>query len=232
MLRIVFLISLLANVVFFVWSQGYLGAADSGREPQRLAAQIDPDKIRLLTTPEKDKAPTAATEKPAEKLPEPAVLCRRVPGLTTEQADSLLALFKEKLPGVTTASSVAEAPPRIVVAITGLANKEAADTKMTQVKAFGVTTPLTLEEEGHGTYRLVFASFSGRLSAEQLLTNLSKRGLKTPRVVELPAAGKQATLELKGPEPAFAPFSGLLEGQKGAIPAIHAEDCPVPTPGQ
>jgi len=64
-LRLVVALLLLANAVWFGWSQGWLPAGllpwpsdEAQREPQRLAAQLHPERIRIL--------PTAGTPGPAE----------------------------------------------------------------------------------------------------------------------------------------------------------------------
>jgi hypothetical protein len=49
-MKLAFLLLLLANLVLFAWQQGVFGSApDAGREPQRLARQIAPEQIHLLT---------------------------------------------------------------------------------------------------------------------------------------------------------------------------------------
>ncbi|MBX9715730.1 MAG: hypothetical protein K2X42_03965 [Burkholderiaceae bacterium] len=62
MLRGLLLALLLANLVFFVWSQGGLGKADGSapggeREPERLSRQVNPEALQLLR-------PTAAAPGP------------------------------------------------------------------------------------------------------------------------------------------------------------------------
>ena len=62
MLRGLLLALLLANLVFFVWSQGGLGKADGSapggeREPERLSRQVNPEALQLLQ-------PTAAAPAP------------------------------------------------------------------------------------------------------------------------------------------------------------------------
>jgi len=52
-MRVVVLVLLAVNALFFVWSRGWLDAvtglpADGGREPQRLAAQQHPERIQPL----------------------------------------------------------------------------------------------------------------------------------------------------------------------------------------
>ena len=53
MLRILVALLLLANLAFFVLSQGWLEpllslSAHNDREPQRLAAQVNPQQLRVL----------------------------------------------------------------------------------------------------------------------------------------------------------------------------------------
>lgn len=53
MMRVVVLVLLAVNALFFVWSRGWLDAvtglpADGGREPQRVAAQQHPERIQPL----------------------------------------------------------------------------------------------------------------------------------------------------------------------------------------
>ncbi len=47
-MRVAFLILLLANVVLFFWGQSRLGTGDGGREPERMAQQVAPDKLRIV----------------------------------------------------------------------------------------------------------------------------------------------------------------------------------------
>ena len=52
-MKLVFLLLLLLNVALFAWQQGAFGHfAESGREPERIARQLQPDRIRVLS--EKD----------------------------------------------------------------------------------------------------------------------------------------------------------------------------------
>lgn len=47
-MRVAFLILLLANVVLFFWGQSRLGMGNEGREPERMAQQVSPDKLRIV----------------------------------------------------------------------------------------------------------------------------------------------------------------------------------------
>ncbi len=61
MLRALVALLLLANVGFFAWQEGWLDAvvgisAQQGREPQRLKAQVDPERLIVLGMPQMDAA--------------------------------------------------------------------------------------------------------------------------------------------------------------------------------
>lgn len=60
-MRIAILVLLLANVILFLWGQGYLGTQDAGREPQRSAQQLAPEKLRFVAPD----SPKAAADSPA-----------------------------------------------------------------------------------------------------------------------------------------------------------------------
>jgi hypothetical protein len=76
MLRALVLGLVLANVAFFLWSQGHLRgwglAPDEEREPERVQRQIAPDALRLLerATPPGE-APPADSATPAPGNPPP-----------------------------------------------------------------------------------------------------------------------------------------------------------------
>lgn len=45
--RSLFILLVLANLLFFAWGQNYFGETETGREPQRLARQLSPEKLRI-----------------------------------------------------------------------------------------------------------------------------------------------------------------------------------------
>lgn len=47
-MRLALLILLMVNVLLFAWGQGYLGTQEAGREPERLARQLAPEKLRIV----------------------------------------------------------------------------------------------------------------------------------------------------------------------------------------
>ncbi len=68
-MRTLLLALLLANLVFFAWSQGWMASAGLGpvtqREPQRLALQIHPEQVRVTPAPVAPASAASASSAPA-----------------------------------------------------------------------------------------------------------------------------------------------------------------------
>lgn len=166
-IRLFFFLLVLANLVFFVWTQGYLGAADDGHEPQRLSQQLHAEKLRITRDAQ------ASAAKPVE------LACRVINGLKPVEADTLKAAV-EAAGGEAKVLPLAEATRHLVL-IADLANKAAADKKSAELTRFGVEghSAVALEE---GRYEVVLGSFDNEAAARSLLQGLIKRGVKSARV--------------------------------------------------
>jgi hypothetical protein len=113
-IRLFFFLLVFANLLFFAWAKGYFGAADENREPQRLAGQLQADKLRVVRN----------IQAPAAKKPDLA--CRIINGLNPAEAESLKAAMKSG-GGEASILPPAAAAPRYLIVITDLANKAAAE---------------------------------------------------------------------------------------------------------
>ena len=52
-MKLAFLLLVLVNVLLFAWQHGAFGRyGDGGREPERVARQVEPERIRVLTEKE------------------------------------------------------------------------------------------------------------------------------------------------------------------------------------
>lgn len=75
MLRALVVVLILANMGFFAWRQGWLGAplsdAHAGREPQRLKAQVHPERL-VVEPPPAASAPEAGPSAPDDASAPPA----------------------------------------------------------------------------------------------------------------------------------------------------------------
>ncbi len=176
-MRGVFFALILANLVFFVWAQGYFGE-DAGREPQRLAEQLNPGKMTVTVR-----------EKPA---PAPADACRIVAGVTARDAEALQKALGE---------GVVLRPLDETswwVSINALPTKAAADKKAAELKLLGVADFHVLQGEG-GSFAVSFGVFDSEAAASEMLQALARKGVKSARVES--KAKAPTRFELRGPAP-------------------------------
>jgi hypothetical protein len=183
-IRLFFFLLVFANLLFFAWAQGYFGQIDDNREPQRIAGQLQAEKLRIVPNI------TAA----GTKKQDPA--CRVINGLNPTEAENLKSAMKAG-GGEATILPLAEPKPHLVI-ISDLANKVAAEKKMAELARFGVAEQTAVELEG-GRYEIVLGSFPTESSARELLQGLVKRGIKSARVDSREQPAPKVRVEARGP---------------------------------
>ena len=182
-IRPIFFLLVLANLMIFVWAQGYFGGADESREPQRLEQQLHPEKLRIERMAQ---APGASKEDAA---------CRVISGLTMANAEALMA-------AITAAGAQAkilplEEPALYLVLITDLANKAAADKKLAELTRLGIEAPRLVALEG-GRHEIILGSFPAESAARDLLQGLNKKGIKSARTDKREQPAIKARVETRG----------------------------------
>ena len=167
--RLIFFLLLLANLLFFAWTQGYLGASDDSREPQRLEQQLHPEKLRIVGA-----APVVATAVMKDDR-----ACRVVDGLRLAEAEALRTSLEAA--GAEARVSPTAEPPLYLVVIGDLANRAAADKKAAELTRLGFEghTVVALQD---GRHEFVLGSFPSEAAARAFLQNLASRGIKSARV--------------------------------------------------
>lgn len=183
MLRLLVLALLLANAGYFAWTQGLLAdygfAPAAQAEPQRLAQQIRPDAMKLLTTAEarqleNDPTPAAA--------PQPAPECLQAGLFTPEQSTALRAGLESSFPiGSWTLESGVE-PPRWIVYMGKYSSEDALAKKRSELRGMGVSfEALANPALGPG---LSLGHYTSQAEAERELAKVATRGVRTAKVVQ------------------------------------------------
>lgn len=183
-IRLFFFLLVLANLLFFAWARGYFGQIDDNREPQRLAGQLQADKLRIVRN-----IKTAEAKKQD-------LACRLINGLNPAEAENLKSAVKTA-GGEATILPLAEPMPHRVV-ISDLANKAAAEKRAAELTRFGVTEQTSVELEG-GRYEIVLGSFPTEPAAREMLRTLVKRGIKSARVDSREESARKVRVEARGP---------------------------------
>jgi hypothetical protein len=183
-IRLFFFLLVFANLIFFAWAKGYFGQVDDNREPQRLAGQLQAEKLRIVRN-----IKAVETKRPDQT-------CRLINGLNPTEAGNLQSALKTA-GGEATILPVPE-PKVYLVLISDLANKAAAEKKAAELSRFGVAEQTAVELEG-GRYEIVLGSFAAEAAAREMLQGLVKRGIKSARVDSREPPAKKVRVEVRGP---------------------------------
>lgn len=211
MLRLFVLLLVLCNAVYFAWSQGRLQtfgfAPVSQSEPQRLAQQIRPETLRLLSAQESAPAEAAAS---ASARP---TACLQA-GLFNEAESGLLrSALEAALPREAWSLDEALEPGRWMVYIGRFDSAEALVKKRAELQALNLEFELLRNPPLQ--WGLSLGRFSTPTAAATALETLRQRGVRTARVIQeraevrglmlrFPAAEESLIAQLEALKPALA----------------------------
>jgi hypothetical protein len=192
MLRVFVLVLLLANGLFFAWSHGLLRAYGFApapvSEPQRMAQQIKPESITLLSASEikRVEAQVQADLAPKE--------CLQAGPFDDVQAATLRKALESALPSGSWQLEEGKVPARWIVymgkyATAELQAKKRAELNGMGIKSEGVSAPAL--EIG-----LSLGGFETEAAAKAELARLVPKGIRTAKVVQEREAGTASVLKL------------------------------------
>jgi hypothetical protein len=191
MLRLLVLALLLANAGYFAWTQGLLAdygfAPAAQAEPQRLAQQIQPQAMQLLTPADARQLESAASSAPPAP---PAAECLQAGLFTPEQSTALRTGLESSLPiGSWTLESSVE-PGRWIVYMGKYNSEDALVKKRAELRGLGVSFEALVNPAlGPG---LSLGHYGSQAEAERELAKAATRGVRTAKVVlERPEARGQ-----------------------------------------
>jgi hypothetical protein len=181
--RALFLLLLAAGLGFFAWAH-FLAAPDPAIDPQPLAQQIEPEKLRVV--PENELArtlpPAAAKPKPgpAPAPPEPAPLaCLEWGSFSPADAVRAEQRLEPLALGARLAQHRGEETAGWWVFIPPQPNRGAAQRKAAELKKLGVDDYFVVQEEGRQRWALSLGIFRAEEAAKARLEALRAKGVKS-----------------------------------------------------
>ncbi len=242
-LRTALFLLLLANLIFFTWTQGYFGGVgNDGREPGRLATQLAPDKIRLpgdggaegagampaVPPPVMTSASATFVAVPApgallaESRPEPrphVSLCRAVGVLALDDAVRLKAALARIAPGIAATLKPVSEAQSYWVHIPPLSNRLAAERKSAELKKLGIAEYYVVQDEGPNRYAVSLGLFRSEQAANDFLGVLARKGVGSAKIQVRDKEPDKAGLELRAAAEQFAadPVAELLATSGAAL---------------
>jgi hypothetical protein len=177
MLRLIVLLLLLANALFYAWTQGYLLAWGTGptqqSEPQRLAQQVRPQAVQVLPA-----EALRTLESELAQAPRPPE-CLASPMLAEAEVATLRTVLDSFPPGTWSLEQAVE-PARWLVYMGPYPGVEQVARKRAELRQLGVSfeaLPNPKLEPG-----LSLGSHASEAAANQQLAALAARGVRTARV--------------------------------------------------
>ena len=184
-LKLFVVLLLLANGVYFAWSQSLLRALDFApaqqTEPQRMAQQLRPENLRILKPDEArrlESAPAAPSAAPVATRP---VECFQAGVFDDIQAAVLRRALEASLPAGAWVLEPAIEPARWIVYMGKYPNAEALAKKRQELASLNLKfEPLNIASLEYG---LSLGGYDSQAAATTALANLSRRGVRTAQVV-------------------------------------------------
>jgi len=210
-LRILALLLLLANLGFFAWTQGWLDGvvsvrAGGDREPERLAREFQPQRVRILAPNEGAAAMAASAPAPATTLS-----CLEAGPYTPAEVRAAEAVLQAALPAGSWARRSVEQPGSWIVYLGRFAAPEALQKKAEELRR--LSTPF---EELQGPPELApglsLGRFDSRAAADKALEQLTLRGVRTARVAALSEPATLTMLRVERADAALALELAALGG--------------------
>ena len=195
MLRALVGLLLLANLVFYAWSQGWLDdvvglRAGGDREPERLTRQVSPDKVVILR-------PGAGSATAAQRA------CLEAGPFDVNGVAAAEAALQGLLPNARWIDVRNDKPGLWLVYMGSFADREALQRKQAEIARLRAEIEeVALPSEGE--FGLSLGRFDDRGAAERALAQFQQRGIRTARVVQVAAPIERHMLRIERAEPALA----------------------------
>ena len=216
MLRVLVLLLVLANAGYYAWGRGLLAPYGFGpiaqAEPQRMAQQIRPETLRVLTPLEARQieagTPTSALiSTPAASISS-VVECLQVGIFNEEQTVVLRERLGQALPAGSWVLESALEPARWMVYMGKYTNADAVTKKRGELRGLSVS----FEALNNPTLEpgLSLGRFDSQAAADTDLARIAKKGVKTAKVI-------QERAEQRGQRLKLAAVDAALRSQLDAI---------------
>lgn len=230
LLRTLFFLLLLANIVFIVAGNSLPGASTGRGEPERLAAQMEPQKIKIAR-PEAAGSQTRAAAAPVEtgkeehaSAPPPARnSCVALVGLSPAQSQALQEELRQQAK-LSVEERALEEPSAWWVIIPSQGDRQQMIRRSEELKSQGVDNFISTEE-GSNKNAISLALFKSEVKAQTFLRQVEAKGVQDARIVARGALGGRRVLDLRGESTLVA---SVTDRALASYPAAKRGECEAP----
>lgn len=214
MLRLAVIVLLLANALYYAWSQGLLralGAAPQQQsEPQRLQQQIRPETLQVLKAGPADGAdPGAVQPAGAQASAAQPSECLQAGPFDAAQTEALRAAAAAALPPGSWLLDATPLPARWMVYMGRFDDADALARKRNELRAYKIDVDRAGGALDPG---LSLGRFASEEAARRELAHLAGKGVRTARVIRERAEAPGFTLRLPAVGDTLRPQLNALRG--------------------
>jgi hypothetical protein len=232
-MRTVFLLLVLANVAAFAWWR-YVSPADAGLDPQPLARQMEPEKLKIVPPAE---LAGQATKKPAPAAPSPQVAAGPAPAAITAATAACMEWGSFTLTDAPRAEKALEPlglGERVAqrrteetagwwVFIPSQGSRQAAFKKAAELKNLGIDEFFVVGEEGPYRWAVSLGVFRNEDAAQARLAALRAQGVRSARVGPREMVVPKVWLQVKSVD---APLQARLKEIASQVDGSELRACP------
>jgi hypothetical protein len=193
MLRNLVALVLLANAVLWAAGQGWFGPRDAGREPERMNAQLNADKIAVLPQP-----PASAAVAAAKGAAEPARrVCLESQGNDPARAESLRQLALGIAPDADVSLRETPEPGLWMVYLGKYSGPDAVKKRLDELRQLKLDGDFERITDAPSLQPgISLGVFRERERAEARLDEVKKKGVNTAKLIERPSGRTQLALRV------------------------------------
>ncbi len=207
-LRTIFFLMVLGNLLLFAYANGYLSPPRGDGDAGRLAAQIEPQKVRVAGRGE---APAIS-----EPLPD---ACRALTGVT--QATAMLDLLRGRDAQLRLTQRPIVEPSSWWVFIPSQKTRRDADKKVSELKKIGLSEFFVVQESGANQFAISLGLYKSEQGARDRLDALNAKGVRSARIQVREAPTDRTLIEVRGPLDRITRALAELPAELGAVLATE-----------
>jgi hypothetical protein len=225
-MKLAFLLLVLLNLVLYAWQQGVFGRyGEPGREPERVARQIEPERFRVLTEGDVKALRERASQGAVSLIPGAAQACVELGDFpTADAARAEKALAALSPPPAIEVRSI-EVPGWTMVYLPPYPTQADAERRADELRRLGIRDLFVTGDNAPMKFAISLGSFRDPAAARAHLATLERMGVKGARVSDRPAGVPLTRFQLRAVDAAAARQLRELQQQ---FPAQTLRAC---TPG-
>jgi hypothetical protein len=223
-MKLAFLLLMLVNVLLFAWQHGVFGDYGSGgREPERVARQIEPERVRVLTEKDVQALRERARQNSGVLDLNTAQACLEFGDFGAGEAARAEKALAALAPAVKMSVTPIDAPGWYMVYLPPFKTLAEAERRAEDLRKLGIKDMLVMNENSAMKFAISLGSFRDPNSAKAHLAALEKNGIKGVRLADRPSTITLTRFQVRDLDAAAVRQLATLRGD---FPAQTLRSCP------